>query len=98
MKFVLIPNPDPPYNLIRICPNMSNLRDYGTEDRVIEHCIARNREVGLIKPGSPVYIVEESDLPGGEVSLENDRYFDAWFWGDDKVSVDMAKAKTLGLL
>ena len=97
MKFILIPNPDPPYNLIRICPNMGNLSEYGTEDRVIEHCIARNREVGLITEGSPVYIVEEEELPGGKVSLQNDRYFDAWYWGGEKVAIDMAKAKSLGL-
>jgi hypothetical protein len=42
----------------------------------------------------PHYIVEESALPGGSVSEENDYFFDCWEWSD-AVVVNMTKARAL---
>ena len=50
----------------------------------------------LPDPG-PHYIVEDSDLPGGSVSVENDYFFDAWEWDGSAVAVNMTKARAIHL-
>jgi hypothetical protein len=50
----------------------------------------------LPDPG-PHYIVEETDLPGGSVSVENDYFFDAWEWDGSAVVVNMARGREIHL-
>ena len=50
----------------------------------------------LPDPG-PHYIVEDSDLPGGSISVENDYFFDAWEWDGSAVAVNMTKARAIHL-
>ncbi len=64
------------------------------------------RDAALIAAGEPVperaifpaagphYIVEESALPGGSVSEDNDYFFPCWEWSDGVV-VNMTKARVL---
>ena len=110
MKFILTPNPNPPYNLIRISPNPDYFADM-TEADVYAYVIQRNKETGVIPceseaerldhisrynalhpdgpslafpPVGPHYIVDDTELPGGSVSTQNDEdyFFDAWEWSD----------------
>ena len=65
------------------------------------------RDAALIAAGEPVperatfpaagphYIVEESALPGGSVSEDNDYFFPCWEWESDAVAVNMTKARAL---
>ncbi len=48
MKYILVKNTNPPFNLRRISPNWALLEELGTEDAVIQQVIARNKEVGVI--------------------------------------------------
>ena len=84
MKFILTPNTNPPYNLMRIAPNRDLLSQYGTEEALLEYVIARNKEAGVIAADASCWIVDETELPGGSVSEENDNnyFFDAWEWSD----------------
>jgi len=50
----------------------------------------------LPDPG-PHYIVEDSDLPGDSVSVENDYFFDGWEWNGSAVAVNMTKARAIHL-
>ena len=50
----------------------------------------------LPDPG-PHYIVEETDLPGGSISEENDYFFDGWEWDGSAVAVNMTKARAIHL-
>ena len=43
----------------------------------------------------PHYIVDEADLPGGAVTVDNDYFFEAWEWNGSAVVVNMAKARTI---
>ena len=94
MKIILTPNPDPPHNLQRIAYNPDWLAVM-SEDDIIARVVARNREAGLI--GADYWVVDEADLPGGAVSVENDYnyFFDAWEWKGGKVLVNMPKARLI---
>ena len=86
MKVVLAPNPNPPFNLIRICPATKGRNAFYnncSEDDAITDTIRRNIEVGLIQPGR-FHIVDSAKLPGGSISPQNDvdYFFDAWEWVD----------------
>ena len=50
----------------------------------------------LPDPG-PHYIVEESDLPGGGISDDNDYFFDGWEWDGSAVVVNMARGREIHL-
>ena len=50
----------------------------------------------LPDPG-PHYIVEDSDLPGGSTSVENDYFFDGWEWDGSAVVVNMARGREIHL-
>ena len=50
----------------------------------------------LPDPG-PHYIVEDTDLPGGSISVENDYFFDGWEWDGSAVAVNMTKARAIHL-
>ena len=91
MKLFLIPNPDPPHNLMTRFPQYNDLlRPAGLSDEeVLYASIKRNREVHHIADTVPIYIVEDSELP------ENDYLFDAWEWKGGKVVVSMVKARPL---
>jgi len=54
----------------------------------------RNTEALLPDIGSH-YIVDESALPGGTVTVENDYFFEAWEWDGAAVTVNMTKARTI---
>ena len=94
MKIILTPNPDPPHNLQRIIYNPDWLAVM-SEDDIIARVVARNREAGLI--GADYWVVDEADLPGGEVSVENDYnyFFDAWEWRGNGCEVNMPKARLI---
>jgi len=78
---------------------------YETDEARNAHIAALDtRDAALIAAGEPVperavfpaagphYIVEESALPGGSVSEDNDYFFDCWEWSD-AVVVNMTKAR-----
>jgi hypothetical protein len=76
MKVFLIPNPNPPYNLmIRYPGYRDGARPEGlTDDDVLQAAIERAKEIGDCPEGSPIYVVEDSELP------PNHDFFDAWEW------------------
>ena len=45
--------------------------------------------------GKTHWIVEESALPGGKVTNDNDYFFEAWEWVDNAVIVNMPKARNI---
>tara|TARA_Y100000310_G_scaffold107209_1_gene105690 strand:- start:200 stop:697 length:498 start_codon:yes stop_codon:yes gene_type:complete len=94
MKIILTPNPAPPHNLQRIVYNPDWLAGM-TEDDIIVRVVARNREAGLIR--DDYWVVDEADLPGGAISVENDYnyFFDAWEWLGDGCKVNMPKARVI---
>ena len=91
MKLFLIPNPDPPHNLMTRFPMYNDkLRPENlTDDEFLDLAIARNREVHKIADTVPIYIVDDSDLP------PNDYLFNAWEWSGNRVRVNMEKARPL---
>jgi hypothetical protein len=48
-----------------------------------------------LPPIGPHYIVDESDLPGGSISEDNDYFFDAWEWIDGAVVEAREKCETI---
>jgi hypothetical protein len=94
MKYILVPNPKPPYNLRRFQPNYERLPLYNSEQELAEAVVRRNIEVGNIPADGLYWIVEDTDLPGGAVTSENDYFFDCWEW-DDGCKVNMPKARGL---
>ena len=81
----------------------------GERQAVIDAHAARHpgrpplRGIGMPKGGSEAllpeigehYIVDESALPGGAVTVENDYWFEAWEWNGAAVEVNMAKARLI---
>jgi len=94
MKYILVPNPKPPYNLRRTHPDYDLLPLYNSEQELAEASVRRNIEAGIIPADGFYWIVDESDLPGGAVTSENDYFFDCWEW-DDGCKVNMPKARDL---
>jgi len=89
MRYILTPNLEPPYNLVRIAPAYGGQEFVGwTEDEVIEAAIKRNIEAGIIPSGASYWIVDEVDLPSGEY------FFDAWEY-DNGVQVNMSRARDI---
>jgi hypothetical protein len=98
MKFIITPNPNPPHNLLRICPAYQGREfSHWSEAQVIQHVIDRNKQVGVIASGAPYYVVDESDLPGGAVTRENDYFFACWEWDGARCVVNMDKARAIHL-
>ena len=98
MKCILTPNPNPPYNLRRIIPAYgSQTIGHLSEDELIQHVIDRNKEVGVIPDGADYWVVDVTDLPGGELSEDNEYFFEAWEWDGSAVVVNMTKARTIHL-
>lgn len=96
MKYILSPNPEPPFNLKRTFPNFRDpTMEHLTEKEALKFIIGKLRHDGIIT--DDYWIVDEVDLPGGKVSEETDRYFDAWEMTDGKVIVNQDKVKELGL-
>lgn len=91
MKLFLTPNPDPPHNLMTRYPGYDDLlRPVGlTDDELLQLAIERARAVGSIPKTSPIYIVDDKDLP------DNDHLFNAWEWSGTAVRVNMEKARAL---
>lgn len=97
MKFVLSPNPEPPFNLVRHSMPYGSLSfPDATEDEMISTVIARLRTVGVLP--DKYWLVDENELPGGSVSGANDElfFFRAWYW-DEGCKVDMDKARKIHL-
>ena len=95
MKVILTPNPDPPYNLRRIHPPYGSATlPTMTERQLLDYVITSHQTRGIIPADGPYWVQDETDLPGGSISEENDYFFDAWKW-DDGVTVDMAKAREI---
>jgi hypothetical protein len=91
MKCILYPNPypDQPDNLSRWTPVPES------EAKGWDWCVEHLRRAGLIH--DDYWIVDETDLPGGAISVENDHnyFFDAWEWKDEKVQPNMPKARVI---
>ncbi len=91
MKCILYPNPypDQPDNLSRWTPAPES------EAKGWDWCVEHLRRAGLIH--DDYWIVDETDLPGGAISVENDHnyFFDAWEWKDEKVQPNMPKARVI---
>jgi len=97
MKVILTPNPEPPYNLRRIHPPYGSATlPTMTEKQLLDYVITSHQTRGIIPANGPYWVQDETDLPGGSISEENDYFFDAWTW-DDGVTVDMAKAREIHL-
>jgi len=97
MRYILSPNPEPPYNLRRTFPNLRDPSlEHLTEEGAIAFIIEKLTSSGVI--AGEYWIVDEQDLPGGEVSETNDVFFDAWEMKEGKVTVNMAKAREIGLV
>ena len=47
-----------------------------TDDDVLQAAIERAKEIGDCPEGSPIYVVDDSELP------PNHDFFDAWEWED----------------
>jgi hypothetical protein len=113
MLVLLIPNPNPPHNLMRRHPGASLRKAMtgATEAEVMAAAVARAKETGdcpceteaerldhiarynalhpdgpslAFPPVGPHYVVDDTELPGGSVSTQNDEdyFFDAWEWSD----------------
>ena len=96
MRYILSPNPEPPHNLRRTFPNLRDRSlEHLTEEQAMSFIIEKLRSSGVI--AGEYWIVDEKDLPGGEVSETNDLTFDAWEMKEGKVTVNQAKVKQLGL-
>jgi len=97
-RFLIAPNHDGPGGVLRIYPAYLDIVFRGlTEDQVIERVIAKHLSIGTINARDGYHVIDEDDLPGGEVNDENDRLFDAWVLKDGVVSVDVERASNLGL-
>jgi len=71
-------------------------------DRVFAEFAEKHAEhpdvIPLVLPAiGPHWIVDETDLPGGAITPENDVYFDAWEWRDGKVQINREKVRVLKL-
>jgi len=98
-RFLIAPNHDGPGGVLRIYPAYLDIVFRGlTEDQVIERVIAKHLSIGTINPQDGYHVIDEDDLPGGEVNDENDRLFEAWELKEGRVVVDQAKARRLGLV
>jgi len=96
MKYILSLNTDKPYNVRRTFPNLHDRSlEHLTEEEAMSFIIGKLTSSGVI--AGEYWIVDEKDLPGGEVSEANDVFFDAWEINDGKVTVNMSKARQLGL-
>ena len=81
-KYLLHLNPEPPNNMRRTSMPYHRMDGFGTEQDMIDHVIARLRSSGTVGADVTIHVVDEADLPGGSVSVENDYFFDAWEWSD----------------
>ena len=83
-KYLLHLNPEPPNNMRRTSMPYHRMSDFGTEQDMIDHVIARLRSSETVTTDVAIHVVDEVDLPGGSVSVENDinYFFDAWEWSD----------------
>ena len=96
MRYILSQNPEPPHNLRRTFPNFRDASlEHLTEEQAMSFIIGKLKLSGVI--AGEYWIVDEKDLPGGEVSETNDLLFDAWEMKEGKVTVNQAKVKQLGL-
>jgi len=85
--------------VVRIYPAYLDIGFRGlSEDQVIERVIAKHLSIGTINAQDGYHVIDEDDLPGGQVNEENDKLFDAWELRDGRVVVDLEKARKLGLL
>ena len=81
-KYLLHLNPELPNNMRRTSMPYHRMDRFGTEQDMIDSVIARLRSSGTVGADVTIHVVDEADLPGGSVSLENDYFFDAWEWSD----------------
>ena len=97
-RFLIAPNQASPGRVLRIFPAYQDITFRGmTEQQIIDRVIEKHLEIGTINAQDGYHVIDEIDLPGGAVNEENDKLFDAWELNDGKVSVNMAKARRLGL-
>ena len=97
-RFLIAPNRAGPGGVVRIYPAYLDIVFRGlTEDEIIERVIAKHLSIGTINAQDGYHVIDEEDLPGGEVNEENDKLFDAWVLKDGVVSVDVELASALGL-
>ena len=98
MRYIIANIDGPPATLTRIAPAYGGRQFVGlSDDEIIQRVINRNIEVGVIPNRDAHWVIDETDLPGGAVSAENDYFFRAWVCTDGVVSVDMSKARTIHL-
>jgi hypothetical protein len=96
MEYIIHPNPEPPHNLCRTFPNFRDPSlEHLTEKEALEFIIGKLKTAGVIT--GEYWIIDEVDLPGGSVNDENDKLFGAWEMKDGQVTVNMSKARELGL-
>jgi hypothetical protein len=95
MKVILVTNNNPPYNLRRIHPAWNDILNQGLScEELLEQVILKNKISGYISSSDQYWIVDDTELPGGEINEENDIFFDAWEW-KDKCQVNMSKARLI---
>jgi len=86
MRIILTRNTEPPYNLMRIAPNQKLIPEYPDEDALLDYVVARNKEVGVIGPEAPYWIIDSADQP-------DEYFFDAWEWRNRSPAINMHKAR-----
>ena len=97
-RFLIAPNHIGPSGVVRIYPAYLDIMFRGlTENEIIERVIAKHLSIGTINAQDGYHVIDEDDLPGGQVNDENDKLFDAWEMKEGKVIVNQAKVKQFGL-
>jgi hypothetical protein len=98
-RFLIAKNHQSGNGVVRIYPSYKDIVFQGlTEDQVIERVITKHLSIGTINEADGYHVIDEADLPGGEVNAANDLLFDAWVLIDGVVTVDMDLAQDLGLV
>jgi len=99
MKVIIAPNLNSPFNLKMIWPAyQSEVRKGMTDDEFVDYCIKVNIEAGEILDLASAHIIEDTAFPADHVC---DRlpgecvFFDAFEWVDNKVQVNMPKARDI---
>tara|TARA_R110002110_G_scaffold31559_4_gene110967 strand:+ start:3832 stop:4227 length:396 start_codon:yes stop_codon:yes gene_type:complete len=57
--------------------------------------VSKHKACGVIPVDGPYWIVDEADLLDGSGSEDNEYFFDAWEWAEDRVNVNMTKARAI---
>jgi hypothetical protein len=96
MEYIIHPNPEPPHNLCRTFPNFRDPSlEHLTEKEALEFIIGKLKTAGVIT--GEYWIIDEVDFQAGPSMTRMTNYIGAWEMKDGQVTVNMSKARELGL-